>query len=405
MISQEIGVVKTPNVDSVAETPNSAVMSVDKTPNYDDLLPAPLVQGDLFICDVADAVIKDIDAEIEHPFFALSKKPPTTVLEYRNGDKWLRITPSAVGQATIYDKDILVYAISQLMAKLNRGEKVTRRIRLNSRECLQFIKRGTAGKDYTALIAALDRLQGMTIRTNIRHDDEEDMPSFSLIDGSNVKRKFGLNGRLIYCDILLSEWVFDAIRDKAVLTLSPDYFEIDTPTAKRIYELARKHCGQKDQQTLYLETLFKKSGASGVRHRNTAYNKYLAAFRTFRLAVREIAEANNLPDYSMIYVDGVTVDEDGNEKPDPQKDKVIFSNRDDMPKCKPAGANEDKSILARLDPDINEKARKIAQGWDMHYVKDCFAAWWAKQGKPDVKNPDALFLTFCKTWQQKRGRP
>lgn len=398
-------VLKTPKLDSVPKTPNSPSMTVPETPNVDDLLPAPLLQGDLFICDVADAVIKDIDAEIEHPFFALSKKPPTAVLEYRNGDKWLRITPSVVGQATIYDKDILVYAISQVMAKLNRGEKVSRRVRLNSRECLQFIKRGTAGKDYTALIAALDRLQGMTIRTNIRHDDEEENPSFNLIDGSNVRRKFGLDGRLIYCDILLSEWVFDAIRDKAVLTLSPKYFEIDTPTAKRVYELARKHCGQQVKQALYLETLFKKSGASGVRHRNTAYAKYLAAFRKFRLAVREIAEKNDLPDYSMIYVEGVAIDKDGKEKPDPQNDKVIFSNRNTMPKCKPATTKADRSILARLDPDINEKARKIAKGWDMHYVKDCFAAWWAKQGKPEVKNPDALFLTFCKTWQEKRGRP
>ena len=37
------------------------------------------IQGDLFICDVADAILKDIMPHMEHPFYSLSKKPETTV--------------------------------------------------------------------------------------------------------------------------------------------------------------------------------------------------------------------------------------------------------------------------------------------------------------------------------------
>jgi hypothetical protein len=39
----------------------------------DILLPDRHPQHDLFICDVADAVLKDMLAHMEHPFYALSK--------------------------------------------------------------------------------------------------------------------------------------------------------------------------------------------------------------------------------------------------------------------------------------------------------------------------------------------
>jgi len=35
--------------------------------------------------------------EMEHPFYSLSKKPVTTIREYRHGDHWLKITPGVQG--------------------------------------------------------------------------------------------------------------------------------------------------------------------------------------------------------------------------------------------------------------------------------------------------------------------
>lgn len=367
-------------------------MSVGDTPNFPtNLLPAEPLQADLFICDVADAVFKELNAFLEHPFYALSKKPPTTVRRYENGEKWVEITPSVKGQATIYDKDILIYAISQLIAKLNRGEPISKRVRINSRECLEFIQRDTGGKDYKALIAALDRLEGTRIRTNVITGDEETIEGFGLIDASSVKRKYGLNGRLLYCDIILSQWVFNAIENAEVLTLSPQYFQLSSPTEKRIYELARKHCGQDSSKKMYVETLFRKSGATGVDLRNKEPERYSNALRYFRHKVKKIIEDDQLPDYSLEYLSEI--------------DQVIFLNRDTMPKCRPINDPTVGQILASLDPDIDEKARKIAIGWDIHHVRDCFAAWWVKIGKPDTANPDALFLKFCHTWQDKNGQP
>ena len=117
-----------------------------KTTNPDEhLLPARHGKGDLFICDVADAVLKDLIPQMEHPFYSLSKKPETAIRRYEHNGNWLEIVPSVKGLATIYDKDILIYCISQLMEKLKRKEPVGHRVRITSHDLLVFTNRGTAG--------------------------------------------------------------------------------------------------------------------------------------------------------------------------------------------------------------------------------------------------------------------
>jgi hypothetical protein len=70
---------------------------VTETPNpLSALLPDRHPQHDLFICDVADAVLKDVMAQMEHPFYSLSKKPDTVIRRYRP-------TPTSSEQAHGYD--------------------------------------------------------------------------------------------------------------------------------------------------------------------------------------------------------------------------------------------------------------------------------------------------------------
>jgi plasmid replication initiation protein len=109
------------------------------------------------------------------------------------------------GLATIYDKNILIYCISQLMEKVKRGEEVGPRLRITSYDLLVFTNRGTAGKDYEALCEAIDRLAGTRITTNIRTGDEEQTDSFGLIDAASIRRKHGFDGRLLWVEIKLSE--------------------------------------------------------------------------------------------------------------------------------------------------------------------------------------------------------
>jgi hypothetical protein len=61
-------------------------------------------------------------------------KPDMRHLEYRSGDNVLKIRPSGLGLPTIFDKDILIFTISQMMARKNRGEPIGDTVRFSARD-------------------------------------------------------------------------------------------------------------------------------------------------------------------------------------------------------------------------------------------------------------------------------
>ena len=209
---------------------------VTETPNPDEqLLPIRHTDAGLFVCDVVDAVFKDIMPHLEHPFFTLSKTTDTKVRRYEHNGEYIEVTPSVLGLATIYDKDILLYCISQLMHRVRNNQPIGPRVRVPAYDLLVFTNRGTAGKDYVAFCAALKRLAGTRITTNIRTGGKEDLRGFGMIDSFHVHRTHGLVGRIQWVEITLSEWVFKAIRTDEVLTLHRDYFRLGKPLERRIY--------------------------------------------------------------------------------------------------------------------------------------------------------------------------
>ena len=78
-------------------------------------------QADFFVCDIFDVIPKDDLATMEHPIFSLSTKPDRRILNYTHNGTDITVVPSMRGLATIHDKDILIFCISQLMAALNAG--------------------------------------------------------------------------------------------------------------------------------------------------------------------------------------------------------------------------------------------------------------------------------------------
>lgn len=343
---------------------------VTETTNFDTaLLPDRHPQQDLFICDVGDAVLKDIMQHMEHPFYSLSKKPETKIRRYEHNGNWIEITPSVKGQATIYDKDILIFCVSQIMAKLNRGEPIAKRVRITSRELLIFTNRGTSGRDYMALTESIDRLAGTRISTNIKVGDEEQFDSFGLIDAASIRRKNGLDGRLLWCEVSLSDWVFNAIRAKEVLALDPDYFRLRKPLERRVYEVARKHCGQQAEWKISLDKLLKKSGSQSPMKR-------------FRQMVKELAASNHLPGYQ------VDIDDD---------DMVHFRNRENSSQS----VETSEFTVPSLNPETYDHARRIAIGWDIYHIEQEWRSWITEI----PRNPDAAFIGFCQKWVERRGAP
>lgn len=82
------------------------------------------------MCDIFDAVPKADMASMEHPIFSLSTKPDTRVREYEHNGIKIAIKPSVDGLATVHDRDVLIYCISQLMTALNEGKEVSQGDRL-----------------------------------------------------------------------------------------------------------------------------------------------------------------------------------------------------------------------------------------------------------------------------------
>jgi plasmid replication initiation protein len=328
----------------------------DHHPNYD-----------LFICDVLDAIPKDDMASMEHPFFSLSTKPDMRHLCYEHNSNTLEIIPSGYGLATIHDKDVLIFVISQLIAKMKEGHEPGRTVILRGYDLLIATNRETSGDGYRRLKTGLDRLSGTRIKTNIKTNHVRITKNFGLIDSYEIVERSPDDERMMAIKITLSEWLYNAVAGFEVLTLHRNYFRLRKPMERRIYELARKHCGSHEKWTVRLQTLKKKIGTT-------------APLKKFRFNVRKLVEMNHLPDYKISLLDDV----------------ATFTSRR-------ASAREDNVRLPRLLPETFEKAKRVAPGWDVYYLEREWREWIAGREKPN--NPDAAFIAFCRKKYQREGRP
>lgn len=239
------------------------------------LLPDRHPQKDFFILDISDVVPKDDTASMEHPMFSLATKPDMRELVYKNGTNKLEIIPSGRGLPTIFDKDILIFCISQLMHKKNRGEEIGKRVRFSARELLVATNRPTNNLGYNRLEQAFQRLRGTTFTTNIETGDRVETRIFGLIDEGGFVRTADERFRLDYCEIVLSDWLMRAIEANEVVSISNDYFRLRRPLERRLYEIARKHCGNQKKWHIGLAKLQEKTGSS-------------APLKKFRLNTRQV---------------------------------------------------------------------------------------------------------------------
>ncbi len=322
--------------------------------------PAPPVIGDLFICDVLAASPKDDLGTMEHPIFSLSTKPDLRVLSYEHNGTQVQVTPSVKGRATIFDKDILIFCISQLMVGLNAGREVSRKLQLKAHDLLLATGRDTGGDSYLRLREAFERLAGTRITTNIATGGIEVTSGFGLIESWEILRKTR-GGRMISVMVTLSDWIFRAVLARSVLTLSRDYFSLRKPLERRVYELARKHCGRQPEWRVSVGTLHKKAGST-------------APVRVFRAAIRKMIEEANLPDYSMAEEEG---------------DLIRFTR---------AGVIEEEAseFAPRFDPEVLDAARTLAPGADVYALEAEWRAFWVSSGRPRLTAPDRAFLAWVK---------
>ena len=350
--------------ENVTETTKLERGGKDRSP----LLPDRHPNQDFFICDVLDAIPKDDMASMEHPIFSLATKPDHRLLTYEHNGVRIEIAPSIRGVATIHDKDVLIYCISQLMAKMRAGEKPHKELHLTAYDLLVSTNRETSGDGYRRLREALERLSGTRITTNIRTKKEEVTEGFGLVDSWRIVRKTE-SGRMVSVKISLSDWMYNAVLGHEVLTLHRDYFRLRKPLERRVYEIARKHCGQQDCWNIRLATLQKKCGSN-------------SPLRVFRSMLKELVLHDHLPDYS-INLEG---------------DLVMFRNRESMKPRAPVS-------FPLLDPETYNDVRSVAPGYDPYFLEQEWREWWVDSGCIELQHPDKAFIAFCKKRYERNPNP
>ena len=172
---------------------------------------------------------------------------------------------------------------------MNRDRKdVSRTIRFVAYDFLKTTNRPTTGGSYKRLGDALARLAGTRLEINKETNGKRSRGGFGLIDSWEIVEKDG-SDRMVSLEVTLPDWLYRAVQGREVLTISKDYFRLRKPLDRRIYEIARKHCGRQSTWKISLGLLHLKSGST-------------ASLREFRRAIKSLADSNELPDYRVKFV-------------------------------------------------------------------------------------------------------
>ncbi len=222
---------------------------------------------------------------MERPFFSLAKRKRLAPIEYRVGEVWVHVEASpSHGMATIWDADILLWAGSQLVEADAKGLKTSPWLRAVPYQMLKFMGRGTRPDDYDRLFAALGRLQGTNVTTNIRQGDRQRAHQFSWI--SEWERCIGRDGTHYGLNLVVPNWFYTGVLDRRlILTVDPAYFQLSGGIERWLYRVVRKHAGwQSAGWQFTFQQLHTKSGSA-------------ARFSDFAFDIRQLAKRQALPGY------------------------------------------------------------------------------------------------------------
>jgi len=337
--------------------------------------------ADFFTADIFDQTpFKDDIASMEHPIFTLATNPDRRQIEYKNGDKEIKISPHfEYGLPTIFDKDLLLYCASLLMAELNKGNTPPKTIRISPHDFFVATNRNAdskiGGNNYKLLKKSFERLKGCSIRTNIKTNNRHITEGFGVIDSYRIIESNKVKNRMIRLEITVSDWFYNSILAREMLTINKDYFRLRKPIERRLYEIARKHCGNQKCWSIGLENLFLKTGSRGTR-------------RLFKSRFKEIILDGNIPDYQYSINDNdmVTV----------KRTKAIEA--DNPPRDEHTSRDMVFNFKRRISKQTLINAEKIHSNsytdWSMDEIILQFIVFTEKTRK--VKDVNAAFIGFLK---------
>lgn len=248
-------------------------------------------QIDLFAPAFNNIASRDGIDLMEFPFFSLSKKKRFEPIEYQNEARGISVTVSGGkpnGIATIWDKDVLIWCVSQVVEALDRDEKPDRTVYFHPYQMLKAIRRESGMTDYKRLENAFIRLLNTSIHTSIRTNEKTARTGFHWIENYRTATENNMGEGVGMWSITLSDWIYKAALNKRlILTLDDDYFLLTGGRERWLYGVARKHGGYQEHGfTMPMRTLHEKSAT-------TESYKYWAR------EIRKLVEANEMPGYHL----------------------------------------------------------------------------------------------------------
>ena len=277
---------------------------------------ATSIQGDLFALD--SPLLTEVRGErslMAFPFFALSKGKWTKPLAYKTETVSIEIVATAKGVATIYDKEVLLYIASLMVAKLDAGVGVSQDFYFTAHDLFRVTGVNGSARSYSRLSDALERLQGTQIKTNIEAGGEGQAGFFSWLSEAQLhytKTKTG-DKRLKAVKVRLCDWLYRAIlRDRRVLDYAPTYFQLG-PIERRLYEVARSACvhGAVDVD---LDELRLQLG-------------YQSSLKHFRYELKRIADEDGIPGFAFGLIEGAPTSDKGRSRRNAGADRVKITPR------------------------------------------------------------------------------
>ncbi len=244
---------------------------------------------------ISDLPLRDQRETMERPFFSLSKSKRMKPIDYQSPDGrlWVKVyAHQEHGMATIWDADVLIWAMSQIVEAMRRQHMPCRVLMFRASDLLRAIGRvdrksgWPQNTRYEELRAALERLKTTTIRTNMRvpkgNRERKIEAMFNWIDDWHY---ITVDGEPDMIEMELCRWVYEGVTQQGgVLAISPEYFEIDGGIERALYRIARKHVGRQAEFKISLIILHEKTGSDGT-------------LREFRRKMKRIAERDLLPGY------------------------------------------------------------------------------------------------------------
>jgi plasmid replication initiation protein len=249
-------------------------------------------QLDLFVALIGDVPFRDERESMTAPLVSLSKNK-RTLMEWE-GPGGQRVTVTAAdkyGIATIWDYDVLLWAISQINEALNQGLPVSARVSFHPYNLLSAVGRDTGGQGYTELKAALQRLTSTTVsyESVALNGKRRQLGIFNLLGASGVTEE---DGKIKDAWLELPPWLFEAVTlDRDVLAISPRYFDLTSGLDRFLYRLARRHVGKQAGWVFTFRDLHGRSGSA-------------QAYGPFARDLRKAIARNALPEYSLAEIEG-----------------------------------------------------------------------------------------------------